>query len=56
MIKPALADRERIQEHQERLPREDLLEGLPGAAVLLRVRGLDLQHLAAHGFPAESWR
>ena len=50
----SVANRERVQIHQERLPREDLVEELPREIVLLRVRGATPQCLASHGLLAES--
>lgn len=46
-----LADRKRVQEHQERFPGEDVFQGLPRSTVLLRVRGVATQYSAAHRFP-----
>jgi len=55
-LQPALADRKRVQEHQARFPRGDILERLPCTAVLSRVRGVAVQHSTAHRLPTEIGR
>lgn len=53
-IQPPMANRKRVQVDQVRLLSENLLERLPRQALLLRVRSVTAQYLAAYRLSPES--